>query len=129
MVNTGLIENAFCRPAVPRTDFSAFVHLTKPLICRATLDMHLMEERSPNIVTSGLSGKVTRDGISVELCIYRLETDKEWSLEVVNSAGTSIVWDELFASDDAANEEFLRTVAEEGMASFLDNANVIPLRR
>ena len=88
-----------------------------------------MEEREPNLVTSGLSRDVSRDGITVEVCIYRLETDTGWTLEVVNSAGTSIVWDDQFSSDDAANEEFLRTVAEEGMASFLDNANVIPLRR
>jgi hypothetical protein len=61
--------------------------------------------------------------------MYRLETKPGWSLEVVNSAGTSIVWDDLFPSDDAANEEFHRTVAEEGMAVFLDGARVVPLRR
>ena len=88
-----------------------------------------MEDREPNLVTSGLSRRVTRDGITVELCIYRLETEPEWSLEVVNSAGTSIVWDDLFPSDEAANEEFLRTVAEEGMKTFLDNAKVIPFPR
>jgi len=88
-----------------------------------------MEEREPNLVTSGLSRHVTRDGITVEVCIYRLESETDWSLEVVNSAGTSIVWDDLFASDDAANEEFLRTVAEEGMATFLDSAKVVPFRR
>ena len=88
-----------------------------------------MEEREPNLVTSGLSRDVTRDGITVEVCIYRLETTQGWSLEVVNSAGTSIVWDDLFPSDDAANEEFLRTVAEEGMTAFLDSAKVVPFRR
>ena len=88
-----------------------------------------MEEREPNLITSGLSGYVTKNDITVELCIYRLETKPEWTLEVVNSAGTSIVWDGLFPSDDAANEEFLRTVAEEGMASFLDDEKVVPFRR
>jgi hypothetical protein len=88
-----------------------------------------VEEREPNLVTSGLSRDVTRDGITVEVCRYRLETTQGWSLEVVNSAGTSIVWDDLFPSDDAANEEFLRTVAEEGMAAFLDSAKVVPFRR
>jgi hypothetical protein len=88
-----------------------------------------MEEREPNLVTSNLSRRVTQDGITVELCIYRLETNNEWSLEVVNAAGTSIVWDDQFTSDDAANEEFLRTLAEEGMASFLDSAKVVPFRR
>jgi hypothetical protein len=88
-----------------------------------------MEEREPNLVTSGLSRYVTQDDITVELCIYRLETKPEWTLEVVNSEGTSIVWDGLFPSDDAANEEFLRAVAEEGMASFLDDDKVVPFRR
>ncbi len=88
-----------------------------------------MKEREPNLITSSLSRNVARDGITVELCIYRLETKTEWALEVVNSAGTSIVWDYQFLSDDAANEEFLRTVAKEGMATFLDDAKVIPFPR
>jgi len=52
-----------------------------------------------------------------------------WSLEVVNSAGTSTVWQDEFPSDAAANEEFLRTVTEEGMTAFLDSAKVVPFRR
>ena len=88
-----------------------------------------MQERDPNLVTSGLSETMTRDGITVKVCIYRLETYTEWSLEVVNASGTSIVWDELFSTDGAAKEEFLRTVAEEGMATFLDSAKIIPFRR
>jgi hypothetical protein len=88
-----------------------------------------MSERDPNIVNSGLSRKVTRDGVTVEVSIIRLEHENEWSLEVVNSANTSIVWDELFPTDEAAYAEFERTVAEEGMQTFLDSAKVIPLRR
>ncbi len=88
-----------------------------------------MDKREPNLVTSSLSRDVTRDGITVELCIYWLETKTEWALEVVNSAGTSIVWDKQFPSYEAANEEFLRTVAEKGMDAFLDDAKVIPFRR
>lgn len=84
-----------------------------------------MEERDPNIVTSGFSRYVTGEGVTVELCIYRLEDEPDWSLEVVNAAGTSIVWDDLFPSDEAANEEFLRTVDREGMATFLDSAKII----
>jgi hypothetical protein len=48
---------------------------------------------------------------------------------VVNSANTSIVWDDLFASDDEAFAEFERTVAEEGIRTFLDKGNLIPFRR
>jgi hypothetical protein len=88
-----------------------------------------MVERDPNIVHSGLSRKVARDGVAVEVSIIRLEHEAEWSLEVVNSEGTSIVWDELFASDGEAYAEFERTVAEEGMRTFLDSGKVIPFRR
>ncbi len=88
-----------------------------------------MDKREPNLVTSSLSRNVTQDGITVEICIYRLETKTEWSLKVVNSAGTPIVWTYQFSSDEAANEEFLRTVAEEGMTTFLDDTKVIPFPR
>ena len=88
-----------------------------------------MEERVPNIVTSGLSRNMTQDGITVELCIYRLEEEAEWTLEVVNAAGTSIVRDDKFSSDDAADEKFLKTVAEEGMVAFLDSAKIIRFPR
>ena len=88
-----------------------------------------MKERIPNIVDSDLSGIVSKDDITVEVFIYRLENESKWSLEVLNNAGTSIVWDDLFDSDDEAYAEFQRTVEEEGMNAFLDNRNVIPLRR
>jgi hypothetical protein len=48
---------------------------------------------------------------------------------VVNAVNTCIVWDELFATDEDAYAEFERTVAEEGMRTFLDNGKVIPFRR
>ena len=88
-----------------------------------------MADREPNIVTSSLSRRVSQDGVAVDVRICRLETDATWTLEVVNPAGTSTVWDDLFPSDDAANDEFLRTVADEGMAAFLDSAKVVPFRR
>ena len=64
-----------------------------------------MIERDPNIVQSGLSRTVKKDGVTVEVSIIRLEHETQWSLEVVNSAATSIVWDELFASDEDAYAE------------------------
>lgn len=88
-----------------------------------------MADREPNTVTSSLSRRVSRDGVAVNVQICRLESEATWTLEVVNAAGTSTVWDDLFQSDDAASEEFLRTVADEGMAAFLDSANVVPFRR
>jgi hypothetical protein len=90
-----------------------------------------MIDRDPNIVISGLSGDFTKDGVTVEVHIVRLEHEKEWTLEVVNSSGTSIVWDDPFETDEQAYSEFYRTVAEEGMQVFADEVrgNVIPFRR
>ena len=88
-----------------------------------------MAQRDPNLVHSGLSRKFTKDGVTVEVSILRLEGEADWTLEVVNEAGTSIVWDDLFPSDNDAYKEFFRTIEEEGMNAFLDKGNVIPLRR
>jgi len=89
-----------------------------------------MREKSPNIISSGLSGFVSQDGVTVDVQIYRLEREPaEWSLEVVNDAGTSTVWDDTFATDQLAYDEFRRTVVEEGMKTFLESENIIPFRR
>ena len=87
-----------------------------------------MRQREPKLIRSGLSGTVTKDGVSIEVDIVRLEDEPSWSLEVVNSSGTSIVWDDLFLSDEDAYAEFQRTVAEEGIKTFMDRGNVIPFR-
>ena len=88
-----------------------------------------MKERIPNLVRSGLSGIVSKDHVTVEVIIVRLERESKWSLEVLNNAGTSIVWDNLFDSDDDAYAKFQQTVEEEGMRAFLDNQNVIPFKQ
>jgi hypothetical protein len=83
-------------------------------------------EREPVLVYSSRNGRVTRDGITVEIAIYKHEDDAEWLLEVVNAKGTSIVWDDTFPTVDDAYAAFEEVVAEEGMTAFLDDANVIP---
>ena len=88
-----------------------------------------MSEQDPVIVDLPLSRRVTKDGITVEVSIIRLEHESEWSLEVINAANTSIVWDDLFPTDAAAYAEFERTLAEEGMEAFRDSAKAIPFRR
>lgn len=85
-----------------------------------------MTDRDPNIVHSSLTGLVTRDGITVDVQIYRLEHDPKWALEVINEDRTSTTWDDLFDRDDEAFAAFEKTVEDEGIETFLDNANVIP---
>ena len=88
-----------------------------------------MQEREPNLVTLGHSRPITRDEVSITLEIYRFESEPDWTLEVVNDRGTSIVWDDRFATDDLALAAFEEVVADEGMATFLDDSNVVPIQR
>jgi hypothetical protein len=80
----------------------------------------------PNIIQSGLSRRVTVEGHEFSIEIYSLEHEDTWALEVVDEKGTSTVWDELFDTDQAALDEVLKTIEEEGLSAFRDSANVIP---
>jgi hypothetical protein len=71
----------------------------------------------PELIRSRHSRYFTHDGVTVELCIYRLENTK-WTLEVVDADGTSTVWDDEFETDDDAHAEFLRSIEESGMLEF-----------
>ncbi len=70
----------------------------------------------PKIITSPLSGPFSEGGLTVDVQIYHLENSK-WALEVIDSEGTSTVWDDQFDTDQAAKAEFNRCIAEEGMVS------------
>ena len=70
----------------------------------------------PKIITSPLSGPYSEGGLTVDVQIYRVAHEK-WVLEVVDSAGTSTVWDDQFDTDEAAHAEFRRCIAEEGITS------------
>jgi hypothetical protein len=74
----------------------------------------------PEIEYSPLCEVVSRDGTRVQLQIYRLKEGSEgWSLEVVDEKGGSTVWDDLFATDRDARDEFEKTLDAEGIRSFL----------
>jgi hypothetical protein len=88
-----------------------------------------MSEREPELIYSRLCRDFTRDGYRLEVKIYRLGDRPGWQLEVVNEEGTSTVWDDLFATDREANEAFLETLDEDGVAAFLDDdddSTVVP---
>ena len=79
----------------------------------------------PNIVTSGLSKAMQVEGMKLRIEIYRLEHEAEWTLEVVDEDGSSTVWDDPFETDQAALDEVLKTIREEGKSAFKDRGNVI----
>jgi hypothetical protein len=72
----------------------------------------------PKIIYSALSRTVREGGTEVRIDIYRLVTT-DWSLEVIDETGASTVWDELFTSDQAALDEAMKTIREEGIRTFL----------
>ncbi len=80
----------------------------------------------PNIVSSGLSQRVSVEGHNFSIEIYKLEDGNEWSLEVVDEEGTSTVWDDLFDSDQAALDEVLKAIKEDGLGAFQESGNVVP---
>lgn len=64
------------------------------------------------------SQSVTRDGKTVCVEIYE-GGEGGWILEVVDQHWNSTVWDEPFASQEAALNEALRVIDEEGVASLI----------
>ena len=81
----------------------------------------MTEREDPEIENSPLCGSITRDGITVLVQIYRLVGSGDgWSLEVVDEAGGSTVWDERFHDDKEAYAEFYRTLQAEGIRSFAE---------
>lgn len=71
------------------------------------------------VIYSPLSRHFERDGFTVRVQIYRLADEPGWVLEVEDEENASTVWDEPFPTDEAAWEEFLRTIQKEGVRSFL----------
>jgi len=69
-------------------------------------------------VTSSLSGSCTKESVTVQVNIIRLEDEAEWILTVVNSQGMANVWDEPFDNDADAYIEFEQTIEEEGIGAF-----------
>jgi hypothetical protein len=71
------------------------------------------------IENSPLSQRITKDNVTVEVCIYRGKDEEGWLLEVVDQEGGSTIWDDRFATEQAALQEAMDTIAAEGIASFM----------
>ncbi len=82
-----------------------------------------MQDSDADIVYSDLCRTVAADGVSVEVHIYRSRDAADWALEVVNEAGTSTVWDNLFETDHHALEAFEQVLADEGIETFFDGGD------
>jgi hypothetical protein len=76
-------------------------------------------EDETKIITSRLSRKITRDGMTVEVVIFRSEAETEWILEVIDHEGASTVWEDTFATEADALNEVFQAIAADGISSFL----------
>jgi hypothetical protein len=86
-----------------------------------------MIDDDPDIERSPLCETVTRDGVTVQVEIYRIAGGTEgWSLEVIDEENASTVWDDLFATDQEAYAEFYRTLELEGIRSLVERPSGRP---
>lgn len=82
-----------------------------------------MDIEDREIEYASLSGRVTREGVAVDVKIYRFaDTDDPWQLEVVDEKDWSTVWDEQFPTPEDAYRAFYAAADEEGMASFVGDS-------
>ncbi|WP_234189366.1 hypothetical protein [Shinella sp. NM-101] len=78
--------------------------------------------KKPKLEHSELSGEFTEDGVTVLVDISRpAGTQNDWKLEVVTQNEDLFEWDEPFATDREAFDEFLATIARDGIHSFLED--------
>ncbi len=74
------------------------------------------------LTMSPLCRSISDKGHVVRLEIYR-GPDTGWTLEAVDASNNSTVWDDLFPTDQAALDEGLRTIREEGIESLVELSN------
>ena len=81
-------------------------------------DFDLDDEIEHPLVHSPLERTVSRHGQAVQIYIYRGPQDAGWILELEDQTGGSTVWDGTFATDQAALDEAMRAIEQDGIASF-----------
>ena len=79
----------------------------------------------PEVIFSGLTHERTVEGHLIKINIFRLDTETEWTLEAVDENGPSTVWDDSFATEQAALDEALDAIDKEGLSAVSDTGNVI----
>ncbi|MEJ8472580.1 hypothetical protein [Roseibium algae] len=84
-----------------------------------------MRMEEPEIIVSRYSRTYEEDGLSLEICIYRL-VGAEWTLEIVSEDGCSTVWDDPFGSDEEALFIALKAIEEDGVESFSNEGGDVP---
>lgn len=77
----------------------------------------------PRLNMSTFSQKLSSGDRTVSVEIYRLESDEEWVLEIVDEFNNFTVWDETFTTESAALVEAKKAILEERITSFAGPEN------
>lgn len=91
--------------------------------------MHMIKDYEPDLVLSARSQRVLVDNHPFSIEIYRLQTEGNWTLEVVDADGTSHVWDGQFPTDEDAMNTALNALHGEGAEAFMTGDTVVNFRR
>ena len=84
-------------------------------------------QQEPQMEHSELSGEFTEDDVTVLVDIFRpAGTQNDWVLEVITEEDDLTTWEEPFATDREAFEEFLATVERDGIRSFFGDGEDEP---
>lgn len=75
-------------------------------------------KKEQELIYSDLQTTFAMDGHALEIHIYRLP-DNDWTLEVVDENNHSTVWEETFATDEAALAEAICEIKSEGVHAFM----------
>jgi len=79
-----------------------------------------MEIEDRELEHSPLSERLTRDGVTIDVKIYRFAgTEDAWQLEVVDHEGSSTLWDDPFPTAQDAYQAFNEAIEEDGITSFV----------
>lgn len=81
------------------------------------------EEAEQEIELSELSSELTHEGITVQVGIYRAAGSQDgWTLEVIDEDDNSLIWEDTFALEQDAWDEFERALSEEGIEQLVGPA-------
>lgn len=84
--------------------------------------MMVKSTKKPKLEHSEFSGEFENDGVTVLVDIFRpAGSQDDWQMEVISEAEIVTSWEEPFATDKDAWEEFLATIERDGIQSFLDD--------
>lgn len=77
---------------------------------------------APALIYSPLGRRLEGDDTYIDVIIYRGETDEDtgWLLEIEDEDNASTLYTERFPTAQAALDEALRAVREEGIRSFME---------